>query len=98
MHSYVTGYNFNKDSLSAKLKNVTSTSTTFHRIMEAIKFGHGIKSYLGDPAFADITEVCVETFQNIKQRRKRAENMVNNFYVFEEYIHHQENIKTTRFI
>ena len=68
--------------------------------MEAIKFGHGIKSYLGDPAFADITEVCIEVSQNIKQQtaKKRTENMGNNFNVFEESVHHRENIKTTRFI
>ena len=54
---YITGYNFTEDSVSAKVKDVDSTSTTYHRIVEAIKFAYGMRSNLADPEFTDITEV-----------------------------------------
>ena len=54
---HITGYNFTEDSVSAKVKDVDSTSTTYHRIVEAMKFAYGMRSNLGDPEFADITEV-----------------------------------------
>ena len=52
--------------MSAKLEDVASTTTTYHRILEAIKFAYGIRCTLGDPAFSDLTEVCQAMVKELK--------------------------------
>ncbi|XP_067942701.1 scoloptoxin SSD14-like isoform X2 [Watersipora subatra] len=50
------GYSLSEESVSALKKDIASTSTTYHRIVEAMKFAYAMRSNLGDPAFSDLSE------------------------------------------
>lgn len=47
------GYNMTEDSI----QNLSNTTLTFHRLVEAFKFAYAKRTELGDPDFVDVTDV-----------------------------------------
>ena len=54
------GFGFN----SLSLKDVKTAAATYHKLVEAFKFGYGRRSALGDPLFQNISAVCLEIAQS----------------------------------
>jgi len=54
----ISGYHFTAESISSKREHIESTATTYHRVIEAMKFSYSTRMDLGDPKFSDVSEVC----------------------------------------
>jgi len=52
------GFNFSPDSIPSEVSKASQTGLTYHRVVEALKFGFGIRSNLGDERYANVSEVC----------------------------------------
>lgn len=51
--NYFTGYNFTE----ASREDLNNSVLTYHRIVEAFKFGYAYRALLGDEDFWDVREV-----------------------------------------
>lgn len=51
------GYNLGYNMSAADRANDEASARTYHRIVEAFKHGYAARAYLGDPGYANISEV-----------------------------------------
>ncbi|KAF6021148.1 GGT1 [Bugula neritina] len=60
------GYEFTSSSVSPKLEEIPSTATTYHQIIEAVKFAYASRMNLGDGSFVDVSEVIGSKYDKLK--------------------------------
>mgnify|MGYP001792542657 CR=1 FL=1 len=64
-----TGYNMSSESVSAKKEDASATTTTYHRIIEALKFAYAKRANLGDESFVDVSEASHQCCRIHNSRR-----------------------------
>ena len=59
IHPFVLYHSIGYDIKKVDIENNQLAIDLYHHVVEAIKFGYAQRTFLGDPEFVNVTEVCI---------------------------------------